>query len=145
MKMTKENSLLQTGMNHLNKTNIASLLARFSSEQLLNVIHNRRDIYIEGWYNAEHINENTGLPTEYCPSFIKWAGDSGVCSSLDVALEQWIDLVKEELKDLIWQQGEEVSISYAPEDGFHAEGGELYNAEKTLKVARQVIDDYFGC
>lgn len=143
--MKNENDLLQVVINNLNEKNIASLLKRFSSEQLLNEIHNRRDIYIEGWYNAEHINENTSLPTEYCPSFIKWAGDSGVCSSLDVALEQWIDLVKEELKDLIWQQGEEVSISYAPEDGFYADGGELYNAEKTLKVTKRVIDGYFGC
>jgi len=78
-----------------------SVLSTLSSEELLHEVHKRRDIYIEGWYNADHINENTGLPMHYCLPFIKWAGDKHISDDLESAVEQWLSYTKDALKEEI--------------------------------------------
>lgn len=107
------------------------VLANFTSEELLYEVHKRRDIYIEGWYNADHINENTDLPMQYCLPFIKWAGDKHICDDLESAVEQWLDYKKEELAEFAiipwlesFKQGLRLKdffdVMYSEELGFYA-------------------------
>jgi hypothetical protein len=69
-------------------------LSGYTSEELLYEVHKRRNIYIEGWYNAYYINKYTGLPMQYCDVFIKWDYDTACDGDLEVAVEQWLDKMK---------------------------------------------------
>ena len=110
------------------------VLANFTSEDLLYEVHKRRDIYIEGWYSPEHINNNTDLPMHYCLPFIKWAGDKHICDDLESAVDQWLSYTKDALKTEIewhfsgarWEElhknfHDMYSIEYDRDSGFRAE------------------------
>lgn len=84
-------------MKNTTKEEITNLLQNFTSEQMLFEIHRRNDIFIEGWYNSNHIFENTQLPKEYHNHFIKYCNDNAICEKLEDSIEEWLEFVKEEL------------------------------------------------
>lgn len=74
------------------------VLANFTCEQLLFEVHRRNNIYISGWWNSDHIQEYTGLPSEYHTAFIKYCNDKAVGGEVGKAFEQWLEYIKEYLE-----------------------------------------------
>ena len=106
------------------------VLASYTSEELLYEVHKRQDVYISGWYNADHINKRTGLQSQYCPVFIKWAGDIYHEGDVELAVERWVDIMKSRIKqhvDKTFAEGLDdkfknlYSIEYDADLGFYPE------------------------
>lgn len=77
------------------------VLANFTSEELLREVHNRNNIYISGWWNSDHILDNTGLPKKYHKAFIEYCNKSAIMEDLENAVEQWLESIKERLHNYL--------------------------------------------
>lgn len=84
-----------------NNEELKELLKHFSSEQLLKEVHNRNDIFMEGWYNIDDINNNTELPEYLCKHMIKYCNDNHIFEPLEDAIDQWSNEVKEQLEECL--------------------------------------------
>lgn len=77
-----------------NYRELKELLKHFSTEQLLQEAHNRKDVYFEGYYFEEHLIER-GLAKEYHKAFITKCNDG---NPVDDAIDCWINDSKEYLE-----------------------------------------------
>ena len=71
----------------------------FTSEELLNEVINRNDIYISSWWNSDHISDNTGLPRQYHNNFFSYCNRHPLddIQLIREPVEQWLESTKVDL------------------------------------------------
>ena len=79
------------------------VLANYTSEELIHEVHRRNNIYISGWWNSDHILDNTGLPTQYHNAFFSYCNKYPLEDNRDIRepVEHWLESAKEDIKAII--------------------------------------------